>query len=94
MGELAGRTILLVDEAAVSMALSPGRLEAAGLDVQLHEPPDPANPAAEPTRRHGTAGVQRDNLDPRGKNMLELFDGVFDPGYIVNTEAMPNRRNA
>ena len=48
MGELAGRTILLVDEAAVSMALSPGRLEAAGLDVQLHEPPDPANPLLSP----------------------------------------------
>ncbi len=30
MGELAGRTILLVDEAAVSMALSSERLEAAG----------------------------------------------------------------
>ena len=33
----------LVDEAALVDALSTGRLEAAGLDVQLREPPDPAN---------------------------------------------------
>ena len=28
------------------------------------------------------------------KNMLELFDGVLDPGYVVNPETLPNRRNA
>jgi D-3-phosphoglycerate dehydrogenase / 2-oxoglutarate reductase len=28
------------------------------------------------------------------KNMLELFDGVLDPGYVVNPEALPHRRNA
>ena len=27
------------------------------------------------------------------KNMLELFDGVLDPGYVVNPETLPNRRN-
>jgi D-3-phosphoglycerate dehydrogenase / 2-oxoglutarate reductase len=34
----------LVDEAALIEALSSGGIEAAGLDVLLHEPPDPANP--------------------------------------------------
>ena len=27
------------------------------------------------------------------KNMLEAFDGVLDPGYVVNPETLPNRRN-
>jgi phosphoglycerate dehydrogenase-like enzyme len=34
----------LVDEAALIEALLSGKLEAAGLDVQLHEPPDRTNP--------------------------------------------------
>ena len=25
------------------------------------------------------------------KNMLELFDGVLDPGFVVNPETLPNR---
>ena len=61
----------LVDEAALIEALSSGKLEAAGLDVQLHEPPDPANPllqaaqrGAEPAQRRSTAGVQREDVDP------------------------------
>jgi phosphoglycerate dehydrogenase-like enzyme len=33
-----------VDESALIEALSSGKPEAAGLDVQLREPPDPANP--------------------------------------------------
>ena len=28
------------------------------------------------------------------KNMLEFFDGVLDPGYVVNAQALPLRRNA
>jgi len=90
----------LVDEAALIEALSSGKLEAAGLDVQLHEPPDPANPllklpnvvlsphnAAAPLECNEKMWVRA------AKNMLELFDGVLDPGYVVNPEALPNRRN-
>ena len=90
----------LVDEAALIEALSSGRLEAAGLDVQLHEPPDPANPllklpnvvlsphnAAAPLECNEKMSVRA------AKNMLELFDGVLDPGYVVNPETLPNRRN-
>jgi D-3-phosphoglycerate dehydrogenase len=91
----------LVDEAALIEALSSGKLEAAGLDVQLHEPPDPANPllklpnvvlsphnAAAPLECNEKMSIRA------AKNMLELFDGVLDQGYVVNPETLPNRRNA
>jgi D-3-phosphoglycerate dehydrogenase len=91
----------LVDEAALIEALSTGRLEAAGLDVQLREPPDPTNPllqlknvvfsphnAAAPIECYEKMSIRA------AKNMLELFDGVLDPGYVVNPETLPKRRNA
>jgi D-3-phosphoglycerate dehydrogenase len=90
----------LVDEAALIEALGTGRLEAAGLDVQLHEPPDPANPllklnnvvlsphnAAAPVECYEKMSIRA------ARNMLELFDGVLDPSYVVNPETLPNRRN-
>jgi D-3-phosphoglycerate dehydrogenase / 2-oxoglutarate reductase len=91
----------LVDEAALIEALSSGGIEAAGLDVQRREPPDPANPlltlpnvvlsphnAAAPIECNEKMSVRA------AKNMLELFDGVLDPGFVVNPESLPNRRNA
>jgi D-3-phosphoglycerate dehydrogenase len=90
----------LVDEAALIEALSTGKLEAAGLDVQLREPPDPANKllqlnnvvlsphnAAAPIECYEKMSIRA------AKNMLEAFDGVLDPGYVVNPETLPNRRN-
>jgi D-3-phosphoglycerate dehydrogenase len=90
----------LVDEAAMIEALSSGKLEAAGLDVQLYEPPDPANPllrlpnvvlsphnAAAPLECNEKMSIRA------AKNMLELFDGALDPGYVVNPETLPARRN-
>lgn len=91
----------LVDEKALVEALSSGKLEAAGLDVQFREPPDPANPllklhnvvlsphnAAAPLECNEKMSIRA------AKNMLELFDGVLDPGYVVNPETLPGRRNA
>jgi D-3-phosphoglycerate dehydrogenase / 2-oxoglutarate reductase len=90
----------LVDEAAVTKALSSGKLQAAGLDVQLREPPDPANPllhlpnvvlsphnAAAPAECYEKMSVRA------AKNVVEAFDGTLDPGFVVNPEALPNRRN-
>jgi D-3-phosphoglycerate dehydrogenase len=91
----------LVDEVALVEALSSGRLEAAGLDVLLHEPPDPVNPllklpnvvlsphsAAAPLECNEKTSIRA------AKNMLEFFDGALDPGYVVNPETLPHRRNA
>ena len=90
----------LVDEAALVKPFCAGKLEAAGLDVQMREPPDPANPllqlknvvlsphnAAAPIECYEKMSIRA------AKNMLELFDGVLDPGYVVNPETLPNRRN-
>jgi D-3-phosphoglycerate dehydrogenase len=90
----------LVDEAALVAALQAGTLEAAGLDVQMREPPDPTNPllqlknvvlsphnAAAPIECYEKMSIRA------AKNMLELFDGLLDPGYVVNPETLPNRRN-
>lgn len=90
----------LVDEAALIEALSSGRLEAAGLDVQFREPPDPANPLLKLPNvvlspHNAAAPIEcNEKMSIRAaKNMLELFDGVLDPGYVVNPETLPNRRN-
>jgi D-3-phosphoglycerate dehydrogenase / 2-oxoglutarate reductase len=91
----------LVDEAALIEALSSGRLAAAGLDVQLREPPDPANPLLQLKNvvlspHNAAAPIEcNEKMSIRAaKNMLELFDGVLDPGFVVNPETLPNRRNA
>jgi D-3-phosphoglycerate dehydrogenase len=91
----------LVDESALIEALSSGKLEAAGLDVLLHEPPDPANPLLKLTNvvlsPHNAAApleCQEKMSIRAAKNMLEFLDGVLDPGYVINPEALPHRRNA
>ena len=86
----------LVDEAAVVEALSSGRLQAAGLDVQLREPPDPANPllhlrtwcSARTTPRRRSECYEKMSVRA-AKNILEAFDGTLDPGFVVNPEALP-----
>jgi len=90
----------LVDEAALIEALKSGRLEAAGLDVLVQEPPDAANPlltmknvvlsphnAAAPIETFEKMSIRA------ARNILDRIDGTLDPGFVVNPETLPNRRN-
>ena len=91
----------LVDEAALIAALQEGRLEAAGLDVLVREPPEVSNPllamknvvlsphnAAAPVECFEKMSIRA------ARNIIDRIDGTLDPGFVVNPETLPNRRNA
>ncbi|MDE2333749.1 MAG: phosphoglycerate dehydrogenase [Rhodospirillales bacterium] len=89
----------LVDETALAAALREGRIEAAGLDVLMREPPDLENPLlAMPNvvlSPHNAAAPLEcyEKMSLRAvANLLEFVDGTLDAGYVVNPEAL--RRNA
>jgi len=90
----------LVDETALCDALSSGRLAAAGVDVLVEEPAKAENPlfrlknvvlsphnAAAPVECFEKMSIRA------AKNIVEMLDGVLDPGFVVNPETLPNRRN-
>ncbi len=89
----------LVDEAALTAALADGTIEAAGLDVQMREPPDLENPMLKMPNvvfsPHNAAAPLEcyEKMSMRAAaNLLEYFDGKLNPGYVVNPETL--RRNA
>jgi D-3-phosphoglycerate dehydrogenase / 2-oxoglutarate reductase len=90
----------LVDEAALFVALSSGKLAAAGVDVLVEEPAKAENPlfslrnvvlsphnAAAPIECFEKMSIRA------ARNIVEMLDGVLDPGFVVNPETLPNRRN-
>ncbi len=90
----------LVDEPALIDALQSGRLAAAGLDVLVTEPPDPANPlfampnvVLSPHNAAATTECYEKMSIRAARNVIEILDGSIDPGFLVNPEILPNRRN-
>jgi D-3-phosphoglycerate dehydrogenase len=90
----------IVDEAALTEALASGKLEAAGLDVLEREPPAGDNPLLRLPNvvfsPHNTAASPEcmSRMSIRAaRNILEALDGTLDPGYVVNPEVLPARRN-
>jgi D-3-phosphoglycerate dehydrogenase len=89
----------IVDQAALVAALTSGQLGAAGLDVIVQEPPDPADPiltAPNVTLSPHNAGQPPECLARMAiraaRNILDVLDGTADPGFFVNPEVF--RRNA
>jgi D-3-phosphoglycerate dehydrogenase len=89
----------LVDEAALISALQDRRIEAAGLDVLVQEPPVPDHPLFALDNvvlaPHNAAAAWEcyAKMSMRAvRNLLDTIDGVIDPGYTVNPEVL--RRNA
>ncbi len=89
----------IVDEAALAAALADGTIEAAGVDVLVVEPPDPANPLFKLPNivlaPHNAAAALETyaKMSRRAAlNLIEYFDGTLDPGYCVSPEAL--RKNS
>ena len=87
----------IIDEAALHVALTTGRIRGAGLDVLEHEPPDPQNPLLELPNvvlAPHMAGVTREALDRMAvamvSNILSVLDGRPAMENVVNKEIYPH----
>jgi len=85
----------LVDEAALTKALTERRIEAAGLDVLVQEPPNPENPLFKLDNvvlaPHNAAAPLEcyQKMSMRAvRNLLDTLDGTIDPGFTVNPEVL------
>ncbi|MCP1197566.1 hydroxyacid dehydrogenase [Acetobacter senegalensis] len=83
----------VVDEVALTEALSSGRIAAAGLDVFDPEPPSTHNPLLDMDQVILTphiAGLTTQAAERMAvysvKNVLDFFAGALDPALIVNRE--------
>jgi D-3-phosphoglycerate dehydrogenase len=84
------------DEAALEAALREGRVAGAGLDVFLHEPPDPSHPLlamdnviASPHIAGMTAETMVEMCEATALQWLTIFDGGVPP-RLVNPQAWPS----
>jgi D-3-phosphoglycerate dehydrogenase len=83
------------DEAALEAALRNGHIAGAGLDVFLHEPPDPSHPLlamdnviASPHIAGMTAETMVEMCEATALQWLAIFDGGVPP-RLVNPQAWP-----
>ncbi|MDR3523030.1 MAG: hydroxyacid dehydrogenase [Acetobacteraceae bacterium] len=85
----------LVDEAALVEALRERRIEAAGIDVLVQEPPVPDHPlfaldnvVLAPHNAAAPLECYRKMSLRAVRNILDSIDGRIDPGYVVNPEVL------
>lgn len=89
----------LVDEAALTEALTSGHLRGAGLDVTREEPPAPDCPllaldnvVLSPHVAAWTEECSRRMSEVSVRNILDAFDGRLDPELVVNRQVMGSPR--
>jgi D-3-phosphoglycerate dehydrogenase len=85
----------IIDEAALHIALTSGRLAGAGLDVFDKEPTPTDNPLLELPNVISAphmAGVTKESLDRMGqqtiRNILSVFDGATIRENVINKEVL------
>lgn len=85
----------LVDEDALVEALRERRIEAAGIEVMVQEPPVPNHPlfgldnvVLSPHNAAAPLECYRKMSLRAVRNLLDSIDGVIDPGYTVNPEVL------
>ncbi len=82
-----------IDEQALALALSEGRLQGAGLDVFAAEPPGADNPVIQrpevvltPHSASMTAECAERMAMMAAKNIVDYFNGRLDPDLVVNAK--------
>jgi D-3-phosphoglycerate dehydrogenase / 2-oxoglutarate reductase len=85
----------IVHEAALAAALQTGAIEAAGVDVLVQEPPDPANklftlPNVVLSPHNAAAPLECYAKMSRraAANIIDALDGRIDPGFCVTPEVL------
>ena len=85
----------LIDEEALTAALTEGHLHGAGLDVMRDEPPSHDNPLLSldnvvfsPHNAALTEECAQRMSEISVRNILDTFDGRLDPEFVVNRDVL------